>query len=198
MRKRKYARIDSGCGGSCPDEGDMDAMREGVAEDSVEGEEGGPLAELCAELGEWRRKADESRDQYLRSVAEFTNYRRRREGERDQQALRMRMDLMRQLLPVIDDFERAAHSIPPEFADVAWVEGVVLIGRKLEAVLGIFGVEPIVAVGEPFDPRYHSALVQEESDEYPEGTVLEELQKGYVVSGQVLRPTLVKVSTRSG
>lgn len=78
------------------------------------------------------------------------------------------------------------------------MEGVRLIDRKLRSVLEEFDVTPIEAMGKPFDPYYHSALLQDESDEYPEGVVMEELQRGYMLGDEVLRPTVVKVSKGPG
>jgi molecular chaperone GrpE len=152
------------------------------------------LEELQRELEESQAKANELLDKYRRSVAEFSNYRKRQERERAQERLRIQMDVLRQVLPSLDDFDRAVAIMPPELAKQGWVEGVLLIERKLKTLLESYRVEPIQAVGEPFDPHFHSALMQEESAEYPPGTVIEEIQKGYLIEGQVLRPTLVKVA----
>ena len=156
------------------------------------------LQKLREEVAHWQAKADEYLDKYRRSLAEFSNYRKRQEQVREQEKLRLRMDVLKQLLPIVDDFERALESVPEEFQGESWVEGVLLIERKLKGLLEQFEVVPIEAVGKPFDPTYHSALLQEESDEFPEGTVMEELRKGYLIADQVLRPTLVKVSRGPG
>ena len=154
------------------------------------------VEELRQQAEEWRSKADELLDKYRRSVAEFSNYRKRQDRDRDQQMLRLSMQVMRQLLPIMDDFERALQETPDGLGESGWLEGIVLIDRKLKALLTGFQVVPIEALGKPFNPAFHSALMQEESDEHPEGTVTEELRKGYLLSDQVLRPTLVKVSCK--
>jgi len=151
--------------------------------------------QLQREADRWREKAEEYLDKYRRGAAEFANYRKRQDRERAESALRTSAQVMRQLLPVVDDLERAISNIPGEFAADGWVEGVLLIDRKLKSVLEQFQVVPIEALGKPFDPYFHSALVRCESNEQPAGTVVEELERGYMIGDRVLRPTIVKVST---
>lgn len=153
------------------------------------------LAALRREAQEWRAKADDMQDKYLRSVAEFSNYRKRQDREREQQTVSIKIEVLRQVLPALDDMERALAHLPAELAGVAWVEGVALIERKLQTLLANFDAQPIEAVGQPFDPNYHSALMQGESAQYPAGMVMAELQKGYMLGDQVLRPAMVQVST---
>lgn len=155
--------------------------------------------DLQQELENWRNKADEYLDRYRRSVAEFDNYRKRLERERDNERLRMKMELFREVLPLVDDLHRALQHLRDDRADAIWVEGVALIARKFDKLLADSGVIPIEeTVGKPFDPNYHSAVMREESLEYPEGVIIEELQKGYLLNGVVLRPTMVKVSSGPG
>jgi len=156
--------------------------------------EGQPTPAPVDEVTERQAKADEYLDKYRRSVAEFANYRRRQDREREGEARRISMQVLRRLLPPLDDLDRALDSVPPEHRDSPWVEGVRLIDRKLRGILDEFHVKPIEAAGKPFDPRYHSALLQEESDTHPEGVVMEELQRGYIMGDDVLRPSVVKVS----
>ena len=155
------------------------------------------MEELRQQAEEWRSKADELLDKYRRSVAEFSNYRKRQDRDREQQRLRLSMEVMRQLLPVMDDFDRALQNIPDGLSESEWLEGVELVDRKLKALMEGFQVVPIEAVGKPFNPAFHSALMQEESDDYPDSTVMEELRRGYLLADQVLRPSLVKVSRRT-
>jgi molecular chaperone GrpE len=162
-----------------------------------QGEEQPALAP-ADEVAEWQAKADEYLDKYRRSVAEFANYRRRQDRERESEVRRISMQVLRHLLPPLDDLDRALASVPSEHRDSPWVEGVRLIDRKLRAILDEFHVKPIEAAGKTFDPRYHSALLQEASDTYPEGTVMEELQHGYMLGDDVLRPAVVKVSKGPG
>ena len=150
------------------------------------------------EMVQWRAKADEYLDKYRRSIADFANYRKRQDRERENEMRRVSMQVLRRLLPPLDDLDRALESVPPEYRDSPWVEGIRLIDRKLNGILDEFEVKPIEAVGKPFDPRYHSALLQDESDTYPEGSVMEELQRGYMLGDDVLRPTVVKVSKGPG
>jgi len=157
-------------------------------------EERSSREELLQQLEEWREKADEYLDKYRRSVAELSNYRKRQERERAEQALRTKAAILRQFLAPVDDFERAIDSIPREFANDGWVDGILLIERKLKSVLDAFQVVPMETLGKPFDPNFHSALMQCASQEYPEGTVMEEMVKGYLIDGRVLRPAMVKVS----
>ena len=166
-----------------------------VEEEEQENEE---IDALRQEVDEWRSKANEHLDKYLRGLADFSNYRKRQERAREQQFLRTRMDILKRLVPVIDDFDRALANVPDEFDGTGWVEGVTLIANKLKAVLEGFEVVPIEALGRPFDPNFHSALAKEPSDQYPEGTVSEEVNKGYMIGDLVLRPAEVKVSSGTG
>ena len=153
------------------------------------------LEELQEENEQLRNDANELLDKYRRSLAEFSNYRKRQNRDREQQTTQITMDILRRFLPILDDLERALENIPAEFSEHGWVEGVVLIKRKMDGLLADYGVEPIEAMGKPFDPNFHSAFLQGESDEYPAGMVMEELQRGYKLDNHILRPTLVKVST---
>ena len=152
------------------------------------------ITELSQETEEWHAKADEYLDKYRRSAAEFSNYRRRQERDAEQRTQLYKMDIIRQLLPILDDLQRAVVSMPDAIGGGSWGEGVTLIERKFLNVLSGFSVVPIEAQGERFDPRFHSALLQAESEEYEQGVVMEELQMGYMMGDQVIRPTLVKVS----
>lgn len=156
-----------------------------------------PLSEaqrLEEEIDSLRAESEERLDKHRRTLAEFANYRKRQDRERELQRTRVIMDVLQKILPILDDFELAIRDIPAEGHDSGWVDGILLIERKLREMLREFEVTPIEAVGDEFDPNYHSALFQEESDEYPAGIVMEELRKGYLVSDRVLRPSLVKVS----
>lgn len=150
------------------------------------------------EAEQWRAKADEYLNRYRRSVADFANYRKRQDRERENELRRISMQVLRRLLPPLDDLDRALEAAPPEHQDSPWVEGIRLIDRKLRTVLDEFDVKPIEALGRPFDPHYHSALLQDESDVYAEGIVMEELQRGYLLGDDVLRPAVVKVSKGPG
>lgn len=149
---------------------------------------------LQAQTEALQAQVDEYLDKYRRSLAEFSNYRKRQDRERQQQTWRIQADVIQALLPALDDFRLALEHVPAEHADSPWVQGIVMIEQKLLGVLQQFDVTPIEAQGQPFDPHFHDAMLQDHSDEYPEGVVMEEIRKGYLMGGQVLRPTVVKVS----
>ncbi len=153
---------------------------------------------LRQELEQSRAQADYWLDQYRRSAAEFANYRKRQERDQEQQLVRLKVQVLKKLLPSLDDLQRALRQAPDGIQGTPWFEGILLIERKLQGILEEFQVQPIEALGKPFDPHYHEALLQEESDVYPAGTVMEELQKGYLLADHVVRPTLVKVSNGPG
>jgi molecular chaperone GrpE len=160
-----------------------------------EGESEETQTDLEQELKQARSEMEQWQDRCLRTAAELSNYRKRIEREREQQALRLRGEVLRQLLPIADDFDLALENVPPDFEVLPWVQGLLLIADKIRALLSQSGVEAIPTVGEPFDPVYHDALMQENSDEYPEGIVSGEIRKGYTIGDQVLRPSLVRVSS---
>jgi len=177
--------------------GDLDGVEaetteSGVKERINEVEE---LDQLRQELETCQEKAADWLDKYRRSVAEFSNYRKRQARERDRQTLQLKMEMMRRLLPVIDDIERAMANVPDGLDEDGWVQGIKLIGNKFETFLDESRVVAIEALGKPFDPNFHSALMKAPSAKYPEGVVMEELEKGYLMDDQVLRPTLVQVSS---
>ncbi len=149
------------------------------------------LAQKCEE---YQAQANDYRDKYLRSVAEFSNYRKRQDRERQLQVWRTHAGILRTLLDPIDDFHRALEHVPSGEADSSWVQGIMLIEQKLMAILCQYNVTQMETVGKPFDPNFHEALLREPSDVFPEGTVTEELKKGYLMDDQVLRPAVVKVS----
>jgi len=141
-------------------------------------------------LAEMQAKAEANLAGWQRAQADFINYKRRSEQEREELAQFANSVVMLSLLPILDDFERAFVSIPPRLDKMSWVDGIKLIERKLWASLEAQGLSPIKALGEPFDPNYHEAVRQ---DEGKEGIVIEELQKGYKLHDRVIRPTMVVV-----
>ena len=145
-----------------------------------------PLAELL-------REKDALQDRLLRTVAEFDNYRKRIERDRRDQANALVADAIEELLPIIDDLERALEAPIGSDAEV-FRTGVELIHRQMTELLRQRGVKPIQTVGADFDPRFHQAVVQEDSAEHREGEVMEELRKGYTLGERLLRPAMVKVA----
>lgn len=165
------------------------------SDEPSEGDPSGVRMDAQEELEQARSAAEQWQDRYLRSAAELANYKKRIEREREQQSLRIRADVLREILPIADDFGLALDNVPAGNRDQPWVQGLLLIAGKVDALLSRSGVESILAVGEPFDPVYHDALMQEYSDDYPEGIVSGEIRRGYTLGDQVLRPTLVRVSS---
>jgi len=143
--------------------------------------------EATDEMGQLHARATEYEDRWKRSVAEFQNYRRRMEGERSEAIRGANSSLLREVLPVLDDLERALANIPPEFTEHKWVEGAQLVERKFRAIMERQGLTPIESVGQPFDPALHEAIGGS-------GTHVEqEFQRGYRLNGRTLRPAMVIV-----
>jgi molecular chaperone GrpE len=157
-----------------------------------------PLAELQAELESEHKRADASTLGWQRERADFSNYRKR--SERDLLTMRFnaKVDTLKTLLPVLDDFERALENLPADAAageDLqAWLDGMQSIHRKLLKILSDAGVTTLDPVGEPFDPRQHEALGEDSDTDMDSGLVSATLQKGYICGDRVLRPALVRVA----
>lgn len=155
------------------------------------------LDALRAELEQAQAQAAEYLDGWQRARAEFANYKKRVEVERQELQRTSNETLLLKLLPVVDDFERAFDTLPEDMKDIPWVEGIAIILRKLQAILESENVAPIEAAGQPFDPQWHQAVVQEETTEHPDGHVIEEMQRGYRLGERVLRPSMVKVASNT-
>jgi molecular chaperone GrpE len=153
------------------------------------------VAELQARAETAEAETESIRSQWQRTAADFANYKRRAEEDRFRELGLASEGLLRKVLGVSDDLVRALEHVPPDQQESAWAEGIAAIERKLGALLVAEGVSPIEAVGTPFDPRRHEAVSMQPTDEFPEGTVTQELQRGYQLRDRVLRPALVVVST---
>ncbi len=153
-----------------------------------------PIVQLVNEYKEAIKARDVAEDRYLRAAAEFANARRRAEMRADSEVRSSRERLLSNVLPVVDDFDRAFQSVPDSARESTWVEGFALIQRKLQNTLQREGVTPIEAKGQPFDATRHQAVMVEMADDVPSGTVLEVLQQGYMLDDRVLRPAMVKVA----
>lgn len=143
-----------------------------------------------------KQEAKENYDKYLRVCAEFDNYKKRAAREIGDFRKYANETLLRDLLSVIDNLERAVES-NQDAKDAAngVVEGVEMTLKEILKIAERYGVEPVKALGEPFDPNFHQAMMQEASDAHPENTVLKELQKGYLLHDRLLRPSMVVVSS---
>ncbi len=149
---------------------------------------------LAAEVDAARAQAAEHLTTLQRTAAEFQNYRRRTNEERERDAGLASDNLLRKALVIADDFDRAIDARPVDFAGNTWVEGIAAIDRKLRGLLESEGVRPIEAVGKPFDPREHEAIVNIPAAGRPDGEVVAEVQRGYRIRDRVLRPALVAVA----
>jgi molecular chaperone GrpE len=142
---------------------------------------------------ELRREKDALQDRLLRTAAEFDNYRKRVDRDRRDQAEAATADALADLLPIIDDLERALQVPAGPEAEV-YRQGVDLIYRQMLELLRKRGVKAIEAVGADFDPRIHQAVMHEVSEDHREGEVMEELRRGYMLGDRLLRPAMVKVA----
>ena len=138
-------------------------------------------------------KIEQLEDRVKRQMAEFENFRKRTDREKSQMFDMGAKSVIEKILPVIDNFERGLESVP-EGSDTAFVDGMQMIYKQLAAELEKLGVKPIEAVGQPFDPNIHNAVMQVESEEYESGVVAQELQKGYMYHETLVRPSMVGVT----
>jgi molecular chaperone GrpE len=149
---------------------------------------------LESQLNVAQAKANEYLEGWQRARAEFVNYKKRADKERDDAYQNGVIDTFRKLLPVVDDFDRAIANVPPEMANTDVIKGFVLIHRKLLGLLESAGIKVLNPVGEPFNPAFHEAIGQDETSNVPSGHVSTVLQKGYVYGDKVLRPALIRVA----
>jgi molecular chaperone GrpE len=140
-----------------------------------------------------RQERDELLDRLLRSAAEFDNYRKRTERERREIYDNAAADLFRDLLPIVDDLERALDAAA-HTGDRALRDGVELIHKALIELLRRRNVEPFQAIGEPFDPIWHDAVAAEPANGRPDGEVIGEARRGYKIGDRLLRPAMVRVA----
>jgi len=169
-------------------------------ENGGEGAPGGDPSEAPAEpdtleaaralLEEEKEKAQRLLANWQRAEADFVNYKRRVEQERDEAKRLANAALIINILPVLDDLERALTSLNIQLVGLTWFDGIRLIYRKLQLVLESAGVSMIEAEGQPFDPRFHEAVMYGEGEE---GKVVAEVQRGYKLDDRVLRPAMVVV-----
>jgi len=145
---------------------------------------------LQQQLAESQAEVDRKQDELLRSLAEFSNYKKRIERDQILKAQTMKGDIVKRFLPVMDDMLRALQNAP----DDPWVAGIQLIYRKLENILDAEGITRIEAEGVEFDPNFHEAIAQSPSDEHESGHVVEVLQQGYMLGERVIRPAMVRVA----
>lgn len=146
---------------------------------------------LKRQVEEAEAKLAESVDGWQRSQAEFQNYKKRVERDGEMMRANMKGDIVRKILPVLDDLERAMQNRP---ADEPWTDGIELIVRKFQTVLDSEGVKKIEAEGVEFNPNFHEAISNEPSEEVESGHVIAVVQNGYMLGERVIRPALVRVA----
>jgi molecular chaperone GrpE len=156
------------------------------------------VEQLSAEVGTLKNKLEEAeartseyKDSWLRSQAEFQNYRRRIERDNDMMHATMKGDIVKKVLPVLDDLERALQNRP---ADDSWASGIELVARKFQNILENEGVKKIEALGAEFDPNFHEAISHEPADGAKSGHVIGVVQNGYMIGERVIRPAMVRVA----
>ena len=138
---------------------------------------------------------DGYKDKYVRLLAEFENARKRQERERFETIKYAHEEIVVELLGIFDDLQRALSAAKAQAnSDAAVVKGLEMVAMNLQDILKKYGVAPIEAVGKPFDPHLHEPLMQMETADHPDGQVVEEFQKGYTLSGRVVRTAKVKVA----
>ncbi|HVB22410.1 MAG TPA: nucleotide exchange factor GrpE [Ktedonobacteraceae bacterium] len=149
---------------------------------------------LEKELTQEREKATDYMNRAMRTQAEMSNMRKRMQQEMSLMLKDTVKSVVYEQLAVLDSFDRAFNTLPPEFKHFSWVDGIGLIQNQLFSVLFRTGVTPIETQGKKFNPIEHEAVAYEETSNYPEDTVTAELQRGYKLQDAVLRPALVKIA----
>jgi molecular chaperone GrpE len=170
----------------------IDDLSEGTA--TVEDPQPDPLDQLRIERDGLKAERDEMKELLLRRQAEFDNFRKRTEKERSEYVQYAGTEIVKSILPILDDFDRArkVEGATPEYA-----KGVELIYTHMYETLKKVGLEPIETAGRNFDPHLHEAVERVETADSPEGAILGEFQRGYNFKGKLLRPSMVKVAARS-
>jgi molecular chaperone GrpE len=161
-----------------------------------------PAAEEAVDWEERYRQEQAKADDYLarwqRSQADLANLRRRAQQEREEYIKRANEELIRDMLPVLDSFDRALASMPENLRQLTWIDGIILVERQLRMALLRHGVSAIEAQGQKFDPTQHEAVAHKATTEHADEMVTAELQKGYRLHERVLRPSLVEVANNPG
>lgn len=151
-----------------------------------------PAPALADEIVELRKERDTLHDRLLRQAAEFDNYRKRIDRERKDIVQTAAVDFVQELLPVVDDFERALRTEAP--GAESYRQGLEIIHRALMDMLRKRGLTPIDAVGAPFDPQVHQAVAYEDAPDRRDGEVMEQFARGYKLGDKLIRPAMVKVA----
>jgi len=166
---------------------DLDKEKKGEATD--------PLKEMETKIKSLEKEAKETYDRFLRVSAEFENYKKRSAREMSEFKKFANESLIKELLIVVDNMERAINSSKDEGnSNNGLIEGIDMTLKELLKIFEKFSVKQVESLGKPFDPNFHQAVMQQENDEFPHNTVINELQKGYIINERLLRPATVVVS----
>jgi len=168
------------------------------ATESVDSEADSSSAVSSEEFEKLKAEAQENHDRYLRSAAEFENFKKRMDRERSDSIRFANEELIKQLLPIVDNLERALAHAEEVGADEAMIEGVNMVHKQFIDALEKFGITRVEAMEKPFDPNYHEAMMQVETNEHPPNTVVMEMAKGYMLHDRLIRPAIVGVSKTTG
>jgi molecular chaperone GrpE len=179
----------------------FDEAQGGLAPEAGLADPGKASAEALAELEEWKKRHDEVKEKLVWMAADLDNYKKRALKEKEEFLKFSQAGLIKETLVVADNLERALAALPAGDEDKGLLtlkQGVELTLKQFKSVLEKHGVTRMKVVGEPFDPKFHEVMFQEETTQAADGTVLEELQAGYILHERVLRPALVKVAKNNG
>lgn len=177
-----------------PEEQPEQAEKEEQDAAATEAEELSPEEQLQADLDQAVSEAKAHQEQYLRTLADMENLRKRTQREKEELAKFANENILREVLPVIDNLERAVEHAEQAESSEGLLEGVQMTLTQFSQVLTRFGVTPVDSVGQTFDPALHQAMGQLETDEYPANTVAQQMQKGYQLNERLLRPAMVMIA----
>jgi len=167
---------------------------EGTESGTVESSDQPQAEEPVDEKAELQAQLEEEQNKYLRLLADYDNFKRRTKKDQELAKQFRSQSLLTDLLPVMDNFDRALAVEAKSEESASLLKGLEMVKKSLADAVAAEGLEEIKAVGEPFDPHFHQAVMQESDADSEPGTVLQELQKGYTLNGRVLRPAMVKVN----
>lgn len=200
MEEKEATNVENNADESKEMEGDPStALDQESKEDAVSDQDEGEVLNeqvtvLQKQVTELEKELEEMKNRYLRAQADLENFRRRTRKEKEEQAKYAALPVIQALLPVLDNLERALAASKESGANDGLTKGVEMVDKQIRDVLAEEGLTPIQGTGEPFNPEYHDAVMQVESEDVEPGIVVEELQKGYMLKDRVIRPSMVKVS----
>lgn len=169
-------------------------LKEDVVTEQAQDDTNEQITALQKEVADLEKELEEMKNRYLRAQADLENFRRRTRKEKEEQAKYAALPVVQALLPVLDNLERALAASKESGANDGLIKGVEMVDKQIRDVLAEEGLTPIQGKGEPFNPEYHDAVMQVESEDVDSGIVVEELQRGYMLKDRVIRPSMVKVS----